>query len=72
MSATIRRNPSGNYYVSILVETDIELLPKTGSVCGVDVGLKDFVVVSDETVYENSWFFHKLERKLAKEQKILS
>ena len=72
MSATIRRNPSGNYYISILVETDSELLPKTGSACGVDVGLKDFAVVSDESVYENPRFFQKLERKLAKEQKILS
>ena len=34
--------------------------------------MKDFAVVSDETVYENPRFFHKLERKLAKEQKILS
>ena len=66
MSATIRRNPSGNYYISILVETDSELLPKTGSACGVDVGLKDFAVVSDESVYENPRFFQKLERKLAK------
>ena len=72
MSATIRRNPSGNYYISILVETDSELLPKTGSACGVDVGLKDFAVVSDESVYENPRFSQKLERKLAKEQKILS
>lgn len=72
MSATIRRTPSGNYYISILAETDIEPLPKTGSACGVDLGLKDFAVVSDEKVYENPRFFHKLESKLVKEQKILS
>ncbi len=56
MSATIRRNPSGNYYVSILVETDSDLLPKTGSACGIDVGLKDFAVVSDESVYRTRGF----------------
>ena len=72
LSATVRRNPSGNYSVSLLVETEVQMLPKTGSACGVDVGLKDFAVISDETVYENPRFFHKLERKLAKEQKILS
>ena len=72
LNATLRRNPSGKYFISLLVETAVQELPKTGSACGVDVGLKDFAIVSDETVYENPRFFHKLERKLAKEQKILS
>ncbi|WP_106450429.1 IS200/IS605 family element RNA-guided endonuclease TnpB [Trichococcus alkaliphilus] len=72
LNATIRRNPSGKYFISLLVETAVQELPKTGSACGVDVGLKDFAVVSDNTVYENPRVFHKLEQKLAKEQKILS
>ena len=42
MSATIRRNPSGNYYISILVETDSELLPKTGSACGCRCRIEGF------------------------------
>jgi putative transposase len=45
LSATIRRNPSGKYYISILVETEVQELPKTGSVCGIDVGLTDFAVL---------------------------
>ena len=68
LNATIRRNPSGKYFISILVETEVQELPKTGSVCGIDVGLKDFAVLSDETVYKNPRAFRKLERKLAKEQ----
>lgn len=72
LSATIRRNPSGKYYISLLAETEALPLPKTGSACGVDVGLKDFAVVSDETVYGNPRVFRKMERKLAEEQKILS
>ncbi|MGP6145567.1 IS200/IS605 family element RNA-guided endonuclease TnpB [Jeotgalibaca sp. A122] len=72
LSATVRRNPSGNYSVSLLVETEVQPLPKTGSVCGVDVGLKAFAVISDETVYGNPRVSHKLERKLARGQKILS
>ena len=72
LNATLRRNPSGKYFISILVETAVQELPKTGSVCGVDVGLHDFAIVSDASVYENPRFFHKLEQKLAKEQKILS
>ena len=72
LNATIRRTPSGKYFISILVETEVQELPKTGSVCGIDVGLKDFAVLSNETVYKNPRFFRKLEQKLVKEQKVLS
>ena len=72
LRATIRRNRSGKYYVSIMAEIDIQPLTKTGSACGVDVGLKNFAVVSDGMVYGNPHFFCKLEKKLAKEKKILS
>ena len=72
MNATIRRNPSGNYFVSILVETEVKERVKTGSTVGVDVGLKDFAILSDGTVYRNPKFFRSLEMKLAKEQRILS
>lgn len=72
LSATVRRNPSGNYYVSLLVEAEVQPLPKTGSVCGIDIGLKDFAVISGETVYGNPRFFRKQERKLAREQRTLS
>lgn len=72
LNATIRRNPSGKYFVSILVETEVQPLEKTGSSVGVDVGLKDFVILSDGTIYSNPKFFRRLEEKLAKEQRILS
>ncbi|WP_010170316.1 IS200/IS605 family element RNA-guided endonuclease TnpB [Bacillus coahuilensis] len=72
MNATIRRNPSGKYFISILVETEIEHFKKTGSAVGIDVGLKDFATLSDGTVYANPTFFRTLEEKLAKEQRILS
>lgn len=72
LNATIRRNPSGKYYISILVETKVHELPKTGSACGVDVGLKDFAIISDGTVYGNPKFFRTLEKKLSREQRILS
>lgn len=72
LNATIRRNPSGKYFVSILVETEVQPLEKTGSSVGVDVGLKDFAILSDGTIYSNPKFFRRLEEKLAKEQRILS
>jgi len=72
VNVTVRRKPTGKYYISILVDEQIEPLEKTGSSCGVDVGLKDFAVVSDGTVYDNPKYFRKLEKKLAKEQRKLS
>lgn len=72
INATIRRNPSGKYFVSVLCEVDIQPLPKTGLSVGVDIGLKDFAILSDKTVYGNPNFFKSMEKKLAREQKIMS
>ena len=47
-------------------------LPKTQSVVGVDVGLKDFAILSDGKTYSNLKFFRRLEEKLAKAQRIMS
>ncbi|GIN98128.1 transposase [Siminovitchia terrae] len=72
LNATVRRNPSGKYFVSVLVETEVHELPKTGSSIGVDVGIKNFAILSDGTEYENPKWFRKLEEKLVKAQRILS
>ncbi len=72
LSATIRRNPSGKYFVSILVEIEVQQLEKSNSSVGIDVGLKSFAILSDGTIYSNPKFFRTLEEKLAKAQHILS
>lgn len=72
ISATVSKKPSGKFFVSLLAETEVSELPKTGSACGVDVGLKDFAVISGEKTHANPRFFRSLEAKLAKEQRILS
>jgi len=72
INATIRRAPSGKYFISILAETEIADLPKTNSSVGIDVGLKDFAILSDGNVYSNPKYFRTMEVKLAKEQRILS
>ena len=78
-SATISRNPSGRYYVSLLVETIVNALPKTQSNIGIDLGLTDFIVLSDGTKVANPKFLiaervtlAKLQDKLARAQKILA
>ncbi|MGG4043230.1 IS200/IS605 family element RNA-guided endonuclease TnpB [Bacillus smithii] len=72
LRVTVRKNPSGKYFVSILVETEVHPLPKTSSSIGVDLGLKDFAILSTGKVFPNPKFFRTLEEKLAKAQRILS
>ena len=72
ISATIRRNPSGKYFVSLAVEAEVTELPKTNSAIGIDVGLKDFAILSDGTIYANPKFFRSLEEKLVHAQKVMS
>jgi putative transposase len=72
LNATVRRNPSGKYFISVLAETEVQSLEKTGSSVGVDVGLKDFAILSTGEVFSNPKWFRKLEEKLAKAQRILS
>lgn len=72
LSATIRCNPSGKYFVSLLVETEIHALPKTNQEVGIDVGLKDFAVLSHGEVFANPKFLRQMEQKLVREQRVLS
>ncbi len=73
---TISRVPSGKYYVSVLVEDGKELPSKPkldrNDAVGIDLGLKDFVIMSDGDRVSNPKYFRKSERKLAKLQKRLS
>jgi putative transposase len=72
LNATVRRNPSGKYFVSILAEAEEQPLEKTGSSVGVDVGLKHFAILSTGEVFSNPRWFRTLEEKLARAQRILS
>lgn len=74
LSATIRRNPSGKYFVSILCEMNsYPYVPvDPNKAVGVDLGLKDFAILSDGTKVKPSRFFRKYEQQLARWQRILS
>lgn len=71
-SATISMTPTGNYYVSILCESDVAPFPKTGSAVGIDLGVSDFAILSTGEKIGNERFLKQLSKELAKEQKILS
>ncbi|CAM4234650.1 RNA-guided endonuclease TnpB family protein [Bacillus mobilis] len=72
LSATVRRNPSGKYFVSILAEAEVQELPKTDSTVGIDVGVKNFAILSTGEVFGNPKWSRVLEKKLAHAQRILS
>lgn len=71
-SATISRNGSGKYFISLLCETDIQELPKTNSSVGIDLGIKDLAILSTGEKVENLKFRKQLEDKLKREQRKLS
>ena len=73
LNATISQNPSGKYFVSICcTDVNIPQYSPTGSVIGIDLGLKEFAITSDNQHIENPKFFRKSEKKLAKLQRQLS
>ena len=69
-SATISKEKSGEYYISVLCEVDeIQKLPETNKWVGIDLGLHDIIVCSDGTRIETPKYFRKYEKKLAKKQR---
>lgn len=71
-SVTVSKTPSGNFYVSILVKTNVDLLPQTGRAVGIDLGLNDLMILSSNHKIENPRWFRKNQAKLANAQKHLS
>ena len=72
-SVTVSKNPSGKYYVSVLVEQkEKEKLPATDSKIGIDLGIKEFCITSDGEMIENPKYLRKSEKRLRKLQKDLS
>jgi len=72
-SATISKTKSGKYHISFVYEREVHKLPESQNKCGIDLGLKDFLVfdngvkIANEKkylAYEEKMKF--LQRKLAK------
>ena len=71
-STTVSKTKSGKYFISILVDTsDVEELPYNDKKVGIDLGLKDFAVLSDQTVIKNPKFFRRSRERIAKLQRKL-
>lgn len=73
VNATISRNSSGKYFVSLCcLDSEVEYLMPTNSTIGIDVGLKEFAVFSDGTVISNPKYLRKSEKRLKRLQRRFS
>jgi putative transposase len=71
-SCTISKTPSGKYFISILSKEEIKRYDKTNNNVGIDLGIKDFAILSTEEVIKNPIFFKKSEKRIKKLQRDLS
>jgi len=75
-TATVSKNPTGKYYVSILTEQigDFPKKPKISdkTTIGIDLGIKTFATFSDGRKIENPRCLKNSLKKLKKQQKRLS
>jgi putative transposase len=72
LSVTVSRNAANQHFISILVDSVLPKKPKTGQVVGCDLGLKSFVVTSENEVFEPQQSYRKNQAELKKAQKHLS
>lgn len=72
LCGTISKTPSGKYYASITVEKEITSLEATNKAVGIDLGVKDFAILSTGEKVENPKFKRNQRRKLKFLHKSLS
>jgi transposase, IS605 orfB family len=74
-SVTIEQVPSGCYTASILYDVpnnQEETILSKDNIVGIDLGLTHLAITSDNEKYDNPKHVRQLQKKLAKEQRILS
>lgn len=72
VNVTIARTSTGKYIASILCETEIEQHPSSSKAIGLDLGLKSYLVTSNNDVVDNPKYYRTRQRKLRKANKKLS
>ena len=71
-SLTLTKTKSDQYYLSVLVDKQIEPKQSVNYVVGIDLGIKDFVITSECQVFENLHFKKSETNKLKRLQRQLS
>ena len=61
--ATIKLSTTGKYYAILLIDTEVNKLPKTDNEVGIDMGVADLMITSDGVKYPTIRFDKKLAKK---------
>ena len=74
INATVTKETTGKYYVSVIVEEDVIPNKKVEatSIVGIDLGVKDLITTSDGEKYDNEKYIIKYEKRLKELQRKLS
>lgn len=73
LNCTIIRTCSEKYFVSVCcTDIEIEKYNNTDNIVGLDLGIKEFAITSDDETIKNPKYLRKLEKKLKHEQRKLS
>ena len=73
INATIEKEETGKYYVSVLYEEEIEvpnIVP--AKIVGIDLGVKDIITTSDNEKIKNEALIDKYEKRIKRRQRELS
>jgi putative transposase len=71
-SVTVSKNKCNQYFISVLVEEEVELKQNTGRSIGIDLGLTHLMTLSNGTKIQNPRWFRENQSKLARAQRHLS
>ncbi len=72
VNVNISRTPAGKYYASVICVTEIDSLPAAVGQVGIDLGIKQFAILSTGETIENPKYYVKAQKKLVKLQRRLS
>ena len=71
-SVTVSKDKANRYFISFACEDTIAQLPKTENKVGIDLGIKDFAVLSTGEKIEHPKYYRTSEKRLVKCQRELS
>jgi putative transposase len=71
-SVTVSKDKANRYFISFACEDTIAQLPKTENKVGIDLGMKDFAVLSTGEKIEHPKYYRTSEKRLVKCQRELS
>lgn len=69
---TIIKKPSGKYFLTVVVDEEVNTFVKTGEATGIDFGITHLCTLSNGSKLANPRYTYKNQLKLARAQRILS